>query len=435
MSWGKVKIGEVLKQYRIEHRVQNEVIYKQVSILNDGNVVLRGEKIGREIGRKRQFLIDIEKFPKTLIFTRQLLLQGSIGLANEEVHNCIVTENMPMFSVIDTKIDVDFLIQFIKSEEFKKQVRKIELTGSAQKSIHEKTFLQLEIPLPPLGEQKAVVKSLLNRKSKVDTISTELTNQLSLAKKLRQQLLQDAVQGKLVEQNKKDEPASALLNKIKAEKEKSGKKEKELPPIKAAEIPFEIPKNWTWCRLGEIIISITGGGTPSTSNSSFWNGNIPWASVKDMNVKYLFDTKDKITELAISSSSTNLIPKGNVIVCTRMGLGKIVINRVDTTINQDLKALFLSKYIDQEYFYSFYKTLEIVGKGMTVSGIRQEELLNYLIPLPPLDEQRRIVKKLDLVMQNCNDLEESIKQSALQNEKLLQQVLREALRKEEVETV
>ncbi len=89
-------------------------------------------------------------------------------------------------------------------------------------------------------------------------ISTELTHQLTLVKKLRQQLLQDAVQGKLVEQNKKDEPASELLKKIKAEKEKliaekKLKKEKELPPIKPEEIPFEIPENWVWCRLGEVV--------------------------------------------------------------------------------------------------------------------------------------------------------------------------------------
>jgi len=84
MSWKTVKISEVLKQYRIEHMVQNDKTYKQVSILNNGNVVLRGEKIGKEIGRKRQFIIDIQKYPNTLIFTRQLLLQGSIGLANQD---------------------------------------------------------------------------------------------------------------------------------------------------------------------------------------------------------------------------------------------------------------------------------------------------------------------------------------------------------------
>jgi restriction endonuclease S subunit len=280
---------------------------------------------------------------------------------------------------------------------------------------------------------------------KGNAISTELTHQLTLVKKLRQQLLQDAVQGKLVAPSPLEraegeafEPASELLKKIKDERqkliaEKKLKKEKELPPIKPEEIPFVIPENWVWCRFGEIIISIIGGGTPSTSNLDFWNGNMPWASVKDLNTKYLLDTKDKITELAIKSSSTNLIPKGNIIVCTRMGLGKIVINKIDTAINQDLKALFLSKFINQEYFYNHYKTLEIIGKGMTVNGIRQEELLNYLIPIPPLVEQNRIVQKLDELMQNCNELETSIKQSESQNEKLLQQVLREALRKEPVE--
>ena len=124
MSWQKVKLKEVLKQYRVQHIVQDDIEYKQVSILNDGSVVLRGSKIGKEIGRKRQFKIDLKTYPNTLIFTRQLLLQGSIGIASDDVNDCIVTENMPMFSIQTDKIDRDFLMLFLKSEVFKSRIRK-----------------------------------------------------------------------------------------------------------------------------------------------------------------------------------------------------------------------------------------------------------------------------------------------------------------------
>lgn len=144
MNWKRVKLGKILKQYRIEHWVQNDKTYKQVSILNDGSVVLRGEKSGKEIGRKRQFIIDLDKYPNTLIFTRQLLLQGSIGMASDEVNKCIVTENMPMFSVKD--IEPKYLFIFLKSELFKSQVRGLKTSGTAQKSLHERQFLELEIP-------------------------------------------------------------------------------------------------------------------------------------------------------------------------------------------------------------------------------------------------------------------------------------------------
>ncbi len=105
--------------------------------------------------------------------------------------------------------------------------------------------------------------------------------------KTRELILQLAVQGKLTEQNPNDEPASELLKKIKKEKEKliaegKIKKQKELPPIKGEEKPFELPKGWVFERIGNIILELKGGGTPSKNNSSFWNGEINWASVKDL---------------------------------------------------------------------------------------------------------------------------------------------------------
>ena len=95
------------------------------------------------------------------------------------------------------------------------------------------------------------------------------------------------MRGKLVEQDPHDEPASLLLEKIKAEKEqlvKEGKikKSKPLPPITDDEKPFDIPDSWEWVRLGDVLLDTIGGGTPSKSNSKFWNGEIPWISVKDV---------------------------------------------------------------------------------------------------------------------------------------------------------
>jgi type I restriction enzyme S subunit len=154
-------------------------------------------------------------------------------------------------------------------------------------------------------------------------------------------------------------------------------------------------------------LEITGGGTPSKQNPRYWGGNIPWASVKDLGKgKFLESTVDHITELGLKESSSNLIPVGRVIVCTRMGLGKIAINRIATAINQDLKALTISEHIDIDYFYNLYGTLDIKGSGMTVSGIKQDALLSMPIPLPPLAEQHRIVAKVDQLMALCDELED-----------------------------
>lgn len=230
-------------------------------------------------------------------------------------------------------------------------------------------------------------------------------------KKLRELILTLAMKGKLVPQDPNDQPASELLKEIEVEKQrlvKEGKIKppKALPPISPDDVPYALPSGWEWARLGDIVLSITGGGTPSKNNPSFWSGSIPWASVKDLNVDlYLDQTVDSITEIALEKSSTNLIPKGRIIVCTRMGLGKIAINRVDLAINQDLKALDISTYVDAMFFVNKYKNYRILGSGMTVHGIRQEELLSFLFPLPPLAEQHRIVARIDELMARCDALE------------------------------
>jgi type I restriction enzyme S subunit len=307
--------------------------------------------------------------------------------------------------------------------------------------------LEIEIPFPDIEEQEDIVQHLTRKKDNSLEISTELTHQLTLVKKLRQQLLQDAVQGKLVEQNKKDEPASELLKKIKAEKEKliaekKLKKEKELPPIKPEEIPFEIPENWVWCRLGEIG-KITGGGTPSMGNDEYWNGDIPWVSPKDMWTEFVSDTEMKVTPKGIKESSTNLIPVGSLLIVGRSGILKrklpVAINSVECTVNQDMKVIIphiikMNRFL-QFMFWGLESTIlkEYVKFGMTVHSLKYDEFSQMPIPLPPIKEQERIVQKVEELMQYCNDLETSINQSESQNEKLLQQVLREALRKEPVE--
>jgi type I restriction enzyme, S subunit len=134
--------------------------------------------------------------------------------------------------------------------------------------------------------------------------------------------------------------------------------------------------------------------------------------------RYLEKTQDFITIDGLNNSSSNLIAKNSVIVCTRMGLGKIAINTIDVAINQDLKALQLFEEIEKDYFYIFYKTLEISGSGMTVSGIKQSELLNFIVPLPPLEEQKRIVKKVDELMTLVDRLEHAQTEKARTRSKL-----------------
>lgn len=229
--------------------------------------------------------------------------------------------------------------------------------------------------------------------------------------RLRQFILDLAVRGKLVEQDPRDEPATELLKRIQAEKARlvrAGKLKESQPltAIDGSKTPYEIPSSWEWVPLGETVNSHLGGGTPSKNNSSYWDGDIFWASVKDVGKgKYIDKTIDRITKAGLADSSSNLISPGNLIIVTRMGLGKLSINRVSIAINQDLRALSLSNLSAIDYHYMFFKTYGFEGTGLTVKGIRVEELLNMAFPLPPLAEQHRIVAKVDELMALCDRLE------------------------------
>lgn len=445
MSWKKVKLKQILKQYRIEHLVQNDIEYKQVTISKYDGVTFRGTKMGREIGRKRQFQIDLKKFPNTLMFVRQGVQDGSIGIAPFEVDGCIATENMPMFSV--EGINLDYLQFLLKSPYFYDELNKIQTTGSAQKSIHEREILEIEIPFPDIEEQEDIVQQLHIIKANSINISTELTYQLDLVKKLRQQLLQDAVQGKLVPQNPDDEPASELLKKIKAEKakliaEKKLKKEKELPTIKPEEIPFSIPDNWVWCRLGELGSFRRGPFGSALTKGIFVKEG--YKVYEQRNAIYdnhtlgdYFVTKEKFEEL----KAFRIFPKDLIISCSGATLGRIAEIPDDARegiMNQALMRIKLfNSTIQNTFFIKLFRSpfmqrnIFSQAWGSAIPNmVGLVEIKKILIPLPPLSEQTRIVQKLDELMRYCNELEASIKQSQQQNEKLLQQVLREALRKE-----
>src|SRR5260221_5263188 len=138
--------------------------------------------------------------------------------------------------------------------------------------------------------------------------------------------------------------------------------------------------SWDVVKLGDVLSRIIGGGTPSKANPDFWNGDIPWCSVKDMqDDKFQINsTEDFITEDGLKNSASNLILAGTVITSTRMGLGRAFINGVDMAINQDLKGLIPNARIENEFLlWSIVfkrEELEGLGTGATVKGIRIETL-------------------------------------------------------------
>jgi len=169
--------------------------------------------------------------------------------------------------------------------------------------------------------------------------------------------------------------------------------------------------NWEYKRLGDICDFI-GGGTPSKSNEDYFNGNIPWATVRDMLEFHLSNTELSISEDAVSESATNVLPKGMIIISTHVGLGKICELMQDTAINQDLKGVSFSNDIVNKYFFVYwYRSIAnyIIskGRGATVKGVTLAFMKNLSIPVPPRDVQEQIVAELDKineVIADCREL-------------------------------
>lgn len=157
---------------------------------------------------------------------------------------------------------------------------------------------------------------------------------------------------------------------------------------------------WEIKKLGEVC-EVIGGGTPSKDNKKFYGGNILWATVRDMKGDYIKDTEFKITDEAVVNSSTNIIPRGNVVIATRVGLGKVCLVEYDTAINQDLRGIIPknNSILYVGFLFLWLKSIANLiieqGTGATVQGVKLPFIKELPIPLPPLSEQQRIVSILD----------------------------------------
>jgi type I restriction enzyme S subunit len=212
--------------------------------------------------------------------------------------------------------------------------------------------------------------------------------------KMRELVLELAIQGLLVDQDPKEVSALASLKGC----------TRAVRPLSVNDAV--VPPGWASIPLGCVIASNMGGGTPSKQNPAYWNGSIPWASVKDIQAdKYLTTTIDSITEEGLRNSSSNLVPASRLLVVTRMGLGKLAINKIAVAINQDLRAIEPNEALDLDFAYLLFKALKLVGKGVTVKGVTLDELHSMPVALPPLAEQKRIVAKVDELMALCDRLE------------------------------
>ena len=259
------------------------------------------------------------------------------------------------------------------------------------------TISSLPMPLPPLTEQKRIVAKVKELFAIANSLGAAADGLENAAKRLDKKILDLAIRGRLVPQDPNDEPASELVKRIAASHKSPCKNQgKPIDP------PFEIPDSWEWVRLKELGV-FCGGHTPSTSNPKLWGGDILWVSSKDMKSKYIDDTQIKVTRLG--AEELNVLNPGALLMCIRSGILRrvfpVAIARRELTINQDQRALTLWLPEMIEYVYLALKSLESIilsdykKSGTTVESIIWNKFVDLPIPLPPLNEQKRIVKRVE----------------------------------------
>jgi len=434
MSWKRVQLSEVLIQQKETVELMSNEEYTLVTISKTGAITKRETKKGVEIKGKSAIKIKSGDF----IYSRLAVHSGAFGIIPKELNDAIVTNEMPSFEIKDNILP-EFLIHSLTLPDFIYQITHL-TKGVGRTRVKEKSFLGLEINLPTLSQQKQIVTWLASFSNNSDDISANQIAQLDLVKQLRQAFLREAMQGKLVPQDEKDESASVLLEKIKAEKEqlikeKKIKKEKPLPPISEEEIPFEIPENWVWCRLNEICLAIIDcpHSTPKYIETETEYYGIDTNCIND---------KGEIVRLRGLSYQSyldrvkRLIPKENDIVYAREGsIGRATFVPSNQNVCLGQRVMLFRPALAISHLYLMYAVTEegykqrLLSKhrGMGAKHVNVGDIVESLIALPPLSEQQRIVAKLVELMKLCDNLEVSIKASQQQNELLLQQVLREAL--------
>ena len=227
-------------------------------------------------------------------------------------------------------------------------------------------------------------------------------------KKLRQKILDLAIHGKLVPQDPNDEPASVLLECIRAEKErliKEGKIKRSKnsassdTPHYENEVPFEVPESWEWQKLGDIGVW-QSGATPSRLNKEYYGGNIPWLKTGDLNDGYIQEIPETITQKALEETSVKLNPAGSVLIAMYGAtIGKVGILTFPATTNQACCACVEYNGIEQMYLFYFLLSHKeefiMLGGGGAQPNISKEKIVDTYIPIPPQFEQKRIINAIE----------------------------------------
>lgn len=199
--------------------------------------------------------------------------------------------------------------------------------------------------------------------------------------------------------------------------------------IKLKDTPIgKIPVDWEAAKLGDVVLAFYNGGTPNTKIKEYWDGNIPWITGADFLDQKVSQIRKHITHKGVTNSATNIIPKGNLLVVTRTGVGKLAIAPFDVAISQDITGVIVDKHKSTSDFIYWYlnhhaKQMKTLKQGTSINGILREDLSSYFISLPPLLEQNKIAEILTTVDNAIEETDRIIEKTKGLKKGLMQKLL------------
>lgn len=420
---------------KVEHYTDKEEV-RLIQLNNIGEGFWKNSKKKYTTFKHADELARCKTFPKDIVIAK-MMPAGRCILVPTINKQYIISSDCVKLTLHDF-LNKIFIINLINSPTIQKTIQD-ETQGIGRSRTSLGKLKELLIPVPPLAEQERIAKTVEELLALVDKIEENKTDLAELIKQTKSKVLDLAIKGKLVPQDKNDEPAEKLLEKIRAEKEqliaegKIKRDKNESYIFKNSddnsywqningekvditdELPFEIPNCWIWCTLNQIG-HWGAGSTPNRNKKEYYNlGTIPWLKTGDLNDSYIKSIPEHITELALKNTSLKIKQKDSILIAMYGAtIGKLGILTFEATTNQACCVCECYSVNNKYLFYylmSQRNKLKELGAGGAQPNISKDIIINYQFPLPPLNEQKRIVEKIEQIFKNIDIIENIVKDS------------------------
>lgn len=442
-EWKKVKIGDFLTEREGRFKPDDKRIskYQRLDKIDfSGNIHLSNKPTKTDM-----ILVQ----PGDLVISGINVAKGAITVYQGEEPVC-ATIHYSSYTFDSSKVDLGYFKFFVKSAAFIAAMQK-QVKGGIKTEIKPKHLLALEISIPDLGTQKKIVKEISSQLEKTEQLSSEIEKQKSYAKQLRQYILQEAIEGKLTADWRKQHPvqkgnpdydAEALLDCLQQKKESLKKdplvkREKIRTPVGDTEKEFSIPNNWIWIRMGELCYPITKGTTPDVHEIKA-DGEIPYLKMFNIvNQKLDFDYRsqyiskkvhdEKLTRSKVYPNDVimNIVgpPMGKIAMVTdefpewNLNQAMAIFRGYDISINP-----YIYVFLNSMIWFKYVHTLGVVGQ----ENMSLEQCKDIAVALPPLAEQKEIVARVEQHLQTITQIETQIVTRETTTKQLMQSILKDA---------